>query len=474
MIIAALSVLVGIYVYFEIEKPLENRDEIAAEQRLIQPSMSLLDQIELRIPGQDPLLLRQNEETRLWMVEKPFSDLASQPKVAALLSSINKLQRKKLIFSSEEIDSEKLPAFKLKTPESLELILTFKGEERPVHTFFGRPNPQRDSVYALIEPGSEVFLTSNDLDSHRTDRPSDFRERRLTTVEAPRFSEIVIQNQQGRMKFVRENASWKMIEPRELPIDSAFAESQLSKIALIRANDFLDVPQASLRRPDVIARIGFQTGVQDARTNESDPRPFGTQIEFARTPKKERIAGDEDDQYDYFAQSEKTGPVSISRFHYENLTKSYKDFVKKTFDDFIPDDVLELKVKLSGRSWNIKREGKDFIEETKGALAFDKVNQALSSLRGLRAESFEGLEKSPSKIDLQVSVKLKSGETKTYSLRNEKNRSLFWLETPKDSLKYRLLGQDSLKPEIWDLDQWNDSTASGLDLSVQPQDDPQM
>lgn len=470
LIIAFLSLIMGLYVYFEIERPHENQDEIALEKRLIQSDFNLLEKIELQIPGQEKIAFRLDDNSKKVFIDTPFSDLGSSSKLENFLSSLAKLERKKLIFSKDELDAKKLPAFKLKTPESLQVNLFFKGQESPAELFFGGPNPKRDSVYVLLEPESSVFLTSNDMDVFRTDRPSDYREKRLTTVEAPQFSEIIIQNKSGKMKFIRENDSWKMIQPKELPVDSAFADSQIAKLALVRANSFLNSPPKELAQPEVSVRIGFQEGIEDARTDEKDPRPFGTQIGFARRAKKEKIGGDPEDQFDYFAKSEKVGPVSISRFHYDNFTKSYKDFVKKTFDDFILDDVVDVEVSQNGQKWKIKKADGGFVEESSGMISRDRFNQALSSIRNMRAEAFEGDQKPPAKLDLQIRIKLKSGEDKIYSLLNEKNRSLWWVQTPGSSLKYSLK-KNSLDSKIWDVSLWkekNDSPTPSNEASDGP------
>ncbi|MGA0162985.1 MAG: DUF4340 domain-containing protein [Bdellovibrionota bacterium] len=472
LIIAFLSLIMGLYVYFEIERPHENQDEIALEKRLIQPDFKLLEKVELQIPGQEKITFRLDDNSKKVFIDAPFSDLGSSSKFENFLSSLAKLQRKKLIFSKDELDANKLPAFKLKTPESLQVNLFFKGQESPTELFFGGPNPQRDSVYVLLEPESSVFLTSNDMDVFRTDRPSDYREKRLTTVEAPKFSEIIIENKSGRMKFVRENESWKMIQPKELPIDSAFADSQLAKLALVRANDFLKTPPKELAQPEVRVRIGFQEGIQDSRTNEKDPRPYGTHIDFARRAKKEKIEGDPEDQFDYFASSEKVGPVSISRFHFDNFTKSYKDFVKKTFDDFILEDVSEVEISQNDQKWKIKKENENFVEQTLGLISQERLNQALSSIRSMKAEAFEDEQSAPAKLDLQIKLKLKSGEERIYSLLEEKNRSLWWLQTPSSSLKYSLK-KNSLDPKLWNVSLWNQKDKSPT-TSNEATDGPKM
>ena len=472
IIIAFVSLLVGLYVYFEIERPHENQDEIATEKRLIQSDFDLLEKVELQIPGQEKLVFRLDDNSKKVFIDAPFNDLGSFSKIENFLSSLARLQRKKLIFSKDELDAKKLPAFKLKTPESLQVNLFFKGQEAATEIFFGGPNPQKDSVYTLIEPESSVFLTSNDMDNFRTDRVSDYREKRLTTVEAPKFSEIIIQNKSGRLKFVRENESLKMIQPKELPIDSAFADSQLAKLALVRANDFLKTSPKELGQPGVSVRIGFQEGVQDARTNEKDSRPYGTQIDFARRAKREKIEGDPEDQFDYFASSEKVGPVSISRFHYDNFTKSYKDLVKKTFDDFILDDVSEVEISQNNQRWKIKKENEDFVEKTLGVISQDQLDKALSSIRNMKADAFEDETDAPAKPDLQIKLKLKSGEDKVYSLMNEKNRLLWWVQTPSSSLKYSLK-KNSFDPKSWYVSRWNDKDDSPTP-STKGSDGPKM
>lgn len=443
-----ITIGLGTYIYYGIQKPAEEAAErLPVEDRVIPYDLELLEEIQIRIPGQKKIVL-SSQDSR-WLIKEPYQDLPSQTRLESLFHTLSHWKKEKSILSPQEFSKEQLAKYKLGGAESLGLQLKFKSEDKALVFHLGGPNPSRSGNYVWNENSSEVLLASNQLDSLRTETPDGFREKRLITVDNEDIAEVRIQNAQGNMKFARNSSGeWEMLEPSPLPIDQVFTKNQLNKLTLMRANEFLEKSPTELKKPEIRILVGFKENVKDKRTDESDPRPSGTELLLARQKKSKKIEGDEGDQFEYFASSEKVGAVRISRFHYDNFTKSYREFVKKSFDDFSLSQVKNIKMTAKDENFELVHQDGKFQWEEKEPVVQEALNKAINELRNLKASEFLALEAAPQNVDLRLNLIVEGIGERHYAFKTEGNTQYLWLRTGDQDLKYSLR-QDSFDSSLW-------------------------
>jgi hypothetical protein len=391
LILLGLAIGSGLYIYFgAIKKEDREQARSAEEGRYFKSPPELYERIEiLQARGSEIHLKRMGQR---WFVDSPFQDLAASNTMEQILSSLKDFQQESILLRSSELKERQqdLDQYGLLVPQ-LKLRIFLTGEDRPQEITIGDKNPSGQSTYALDGQEGHLLLVNHVLDFLASYDPADYRENRLITVEADQFEELSLYAEgQQPIKLRKEDSKWKMLAPDELPLNQEFVHNQISRLAMIRATEFVsDLP--ALTPSDIRIEIGFQEGAVDRRSTESDLRPNGIELQLRKQRKAGRKTSGPDD-FDYFAKSDKSLPASIARFHFDNFNKDYRAYVKTSFDDFSEDEIKSIRLSNFGELfWGLERSNGGWVfagDPSREAPMKEAVDEALRSLRNLRAEHF--------------------------------------------------------------------------------------
>ena len=424
------------YVYYGIQKPSEEMAEHGKpEDRLAPGDFAKLEWINLKTSN---LSLKLERQKIGWKITEPVKDIASQSKVESLISGLEKFRRTKVLFSPEELakSSPDKKQFGLLTPRS---SVTYKLSNlpTPLDVFVGNPNPAATATFAETKARGLVLATM-DLDYLANQTVNDFREMRLTTVNANDFAEVKVENKSGAFKLVKENDLWKMVEPT-LPADPEIIRNFVDKISFVRATEFVDKVPASAGKPLAKVIVGFQKETRDQRSGENDQRPQGMELSFYQeAAKPQKKSKDQEKPEDlYYVLSDKAGAAKTNSYHFENFQKKAGDFVKKTFDDFLLASLKSAHIKTKSEDFEIVRQADGAYKSKETNLDKDKVEALLNQIRSLKADTFVATAKAlPQDADLTVTLNLENG-SRAFSFKGAKDHLSFWLKKETNILEYR-------------------------------------
>lgn len=448
-VLLGLTALFGIYLYYGVQKPSEMKESREAEEnKIFTEAPSKLQKIRIQNASQTTELEKRGEN---WFITNPSNDIASISKMDNLLSSLERLKRQKTIASEASIKEGKttLSSFGL-DPAKLSLFYTIEGKPE-AFIRMGSQNPSGSGVYAHTSDQKDVVLASTDLDYLNSQVADDFREMKLTTVEAQDYSDILIEAKGEKIKLARNaQDAWEMLEPQKLPLDKEFTNGQAEKVSYLRVNQFLnDEPQA-LKKPEIKVSVQFKGEKKDLRSGANDSRPHGALFLLSKSPKTKKeakpvdVKTDPGDAFDYFAKSDKSQPGTLARFHFDNFTKSYKDYVRKTFDSFETSDIQSWSLNVPGaNSLEGKREGADFTIKqgsSDGKVAASHLENIFKRFRNARATAFLDTN-APSKKAWVLNLKLQDGSQRSFSGLIEGDHLSLWYDDGSYKLHYSLPSQ---------------------------------
>lgn len=425
LIILVLLVLgMGAYIYYGIQKPAEERGADGDGDRLATGDFERLEHFDIQI-GKTQIKIEKSGSG--WRIIQPFNDLASEVKMTNLISALRKMKKTKVIADADKIKQGKdIAQYGLKEPKAK---ISFKTSDRtaPTTIVIGGQNPAFSGSYVQLNDAPDVYLATMDLDYLATQRPEDFREMRLTTVPSDEIVALEVKQKGQSMTFKKVDDQWTMTSPFQLPVDQEAVKGIVDKVALVRANSFVE-KETPTKSPDIQVIVGFTEGTSDARTSPADARPSGVQIDFYQLPNPHfKAKGSkglqtpaEDERYIYFAKSDKTPLAAVSRFHFENFEKKPETFVKKSFDDFLLSDIEKISIrKPAAMPVTLVKNGESFqVQQSKESKPANATNleDALRQLRNLKALQFLDARKPESSkpASLGIDIELKGGGTLSY------------------------------------------------------------
>lgn len=449
-----LALASGLYIHFGVIKKLEREAEGTGGGEFFSALPEFYERLHIiQARGEEIELHRDGSR---WFVRSPIDDLASNKTMEQVLNALRAFEIESVLLSREELlrRAQDLEQYGLESPRLVIAAYPTGGGE-PKSIRLGNKNPAGTETYALDPTSGDLVLASQNLEFMSSYQADDYREHRLITVEAEDFSEVKMKvKDQKDIRFVREGEQWRMTEPEDLPLDQDFTRNQMSRLAILRATEFSD--EKSIPRPQIEIEIGFKEGVVDRRVDENDSRPQGALIQLARQAKKgasKDLA--EADRFNYYGKSDKSPIASIARFHYDNFSKDYRAYIKKSFDDFADDQIEEIEMKQFGETrWVLKKLASGWQWEGNAEDAplpsTEQVEVALRSLRNIQAEHFmTRLSEIPSeKSEWHIRLKSKNGEAIEFAFSEHPNHQELSYQNGDKLLKYSLR-ERTFDPTVW-------------------------
>lgn len=435
IVLFAVSLALGLYIYYGIQKPAEEKEENGdLEARLIQSEPDMATYFSIQTLGSQFELKKENKIWKLYSSKHKNGVLADVLKVENLISKLKKIEQVKAIYSKKEIEQKKIDLNQFGISET-SITLRYKTEkmEEDQSLQFGNKSPSQSGTYVFDSQSGSLLLVNEGLEYLENFQEEDFQEMRLVAISSSDIEEIKIQNAGAKYSFaLDQDGQWKMKSPESLPVDSDKLRTALSKIGLLRANKFLDNKPKALNKPDISIILGFKEGKRSARSDENDPRPQGAQLDFAKSLKAGKDSKDPD-HFQYLAFADKAGAAEISRHYYDSFNKSYRDYVIHKFEFIDVDDLEKVSYKTSDKLiWEAKYNGSEWQwaepSDNKKPLLSENFLTAIQQFKSFRADTFVrsiAKEKLPSALQT-IHLVSKEGKEIEYSFLYQSNESKFF------------------------------------------------
>lgn len=459
LVLGVLALGMLAYLQWGVIRPHEEETEKKEQEaKVFSEDLSSLTSIRLLHAKDEEIVLSQKEGR--WNLEKPIKDIVSASQLETLLNHLKMLKIKGVLVEGAEFEARKdsLDQYGIH-PNSFTVELQFFNHKKTIR--FGNMLAQGFDLYAKIDDDPRVLLVDSSMDVWKMNSAEELREKRLINVDTSALRRVQIQLSKGnaRLLFEREASDkpWTMKEPFQLPLDQEFTQARLSKIGLVQASRFLEKIPPSLSKPEVFVKVLFDDQTRDARSPLNDPLPHGAELRLASV-KRADAKKDDPDSFTYYAQSDKSPPAEIARFHMENLNRPATDYIDRRFDDFLGSEVVQFEVFAQGESvLSAARDPQGKIELRSGQEKVEgnsqSFDQAIEHLRNLVALQFVGLAKPPSsnKTAWGIRLRFSNQSTRYFYVEDPSVESRLWTDKAGQGVEYRLRAK-ALDPQLFSLD----------------------
>lgn len=265
LLAVAAAVFFGI-TYFEKDNPTTRKSEEQAAEVLPGLDRSKLTAIEIR-NGENAVTLEKEKDA--WFLDVPVRDRADMGAVTRLLTSLESLSSKARL---EDVSKEKIKEFGLDKPS---LRVKFEGEDQPERLSIGDDTAvgQGNAFYARTEDRDTVFVIEGDLKQQLSQKPTDFRDRRLMSQRVGEADRMVIHLGSGEIEVKRSADQWSLEKPFKARGDAQKIRDIIASLTNARIDTF--VGDAREREDDGLAEPAGSVDLYFNGQDEPETIKFG-------------------------------------------------------------------------------------------------------------------------------------------------------------------------------------------------------
>jgi hypothetical protein len=367
IIVLVLFAIVGGYAFI-----IGRYSEPEAQRKLLTVKQDDIAKIELRYPGRDIVLERDNKGGT-WRLAKPIGADADQSQANNLARAI---ADSVVVRTADEKPSD-LERFGLSNPATIVTVTTFDKKTLP-GIEVGKSTPIGFNAYVRLTDNPAVLLTEAAFASGMNKTVNDLRVRDLMAFRTDDVQKLTIARDNGQtVEIDRDGDKWKIVKPTADPADDMQVRLALSTIVNAKASDFVEDAPASvtkygLEKPHLTATVALKSGEQQSLL-------FGFK---QNEPGKSGI---------YVRRGERAPVYAVAEYVMTGLEKSALDFRDRTIVKVDPEAVQSIKIKNSdgeftlarapGGKWDVVSGGKTSAGDV------PVVERLLSQLRDLKGTS---------------------------------------------------------------------------------------
>jgi hypothetical protein len=358
-----LAGLVG-YVYFAEAPP-------ATEAKPKAFTVSPENIEEVQIKNADGETARAQRIDTSWQVVEPVKADADAAEVAAITSGLASLEVQRVI--SETPGDVKQYGLE---PARIEVAFREKDQKDFRRLLIGEKTPTGGDLYAKTPDQDRVFLISSYLESTFNKNAFNLRDKAILKFEREKADVIEIDGPVP-LQFTRQGTEWRITKPIAARADYAAMEGLVTRLSSaqmqqIVAPDGTDLRKYGLDSP--AARVNIGTGSARATLLVGMPNAEG--MPFAKDASRPAV-------------------FTIEQALITDLSKPVGEFRRKDLFDFRSFTANRVELRRDAATQTFEKtkaaDGKEVWRDGAGKdVDTAKVEQLLTSLTNLRAQSFEG------------------------------------------------------------------------------------
>lgn len=178
-----------------------------------------------------------------WVIEGSPEYRADPGAVAGLLKEISGLSVRSIVSSKPE----KHALFQVDTSGTMITLRHSSGD--PLSFFLGKTAPGFSEVYARREGSDDVVLIAAAA-SYAARRPAEeWRDKAMVRIPTDQIREITFQYGDTTFTLAWQDSAWSIDGS---PVQERAVNSIVTTLSEFRADDFVDAPPSSIRRPEAI------------------------------------------------------------------------------------------------------------------------------------------------------------------------------------------------------------------------------
>jgi hypothetical protein len=360
-------VLAGLlsYIYFadREETPGEEREKAFA-------SVTAEDIEEIEIKSADGETSRLRKTDGKWNIVEPVQAAADENELTSVASSLSSLDIQRVV----DENATDLKQYGLE-PARIEVAFRRKGDKESSRILFGERTPTGGDMYARLPDQKRVFLVSSFLDSTFNKNTFALREKSIMQLERDKVDRIEVAAGPRSLTLTKSGTEWRLEAPIMARADFAAVEGALERLS-------------SGRMQGIVAAEGA-----DLKTYGLDP-PVASVTAGSGSSRATLLFGETENALIYAKDASRAVVFTVAPTLYTDVIRDLPDFRRKDLFDSRSFTANRVELRRGGETVAFEKsksaDGKEAWRTADGKEADTaKVEDLLTKITGLRAESFE-------------------------------------------------------------------------------------
>lgn len=193
--------------------------------------------------GDDKTELRRAGDK--WRLETPINDQADRTVIDTLLTDLETWQKDQTFTAKEiEADKSRLEEYDLVKPK---LRLKLLGKNMPAEILFGKDAALEGKMYVRFENNKETYLARQTVRTSISKKPEDFRDRKLTDLNAAQLTRAVLKTPAGEMEMQKQGQFWEITKPLRARAEAQKVGDLLAQVTTARILQFVAEDRGDLQ-----------------------------------------------------------------------------------------------------------------------------------------------------------------------------------------------------------------------------------
>jgi hypothetical protein len=379
----------GAYIYFvDRERPAAGIEEAKPKAFAVSPEN--IEEVAIKnAAGETTRVLRTDAN---WQVVEPEKADADATAVASITSSLASLEVQRVV---EENPSD-LNQYGLNPPR-IDLSFRERGKKDFERLLVGEKTPTGGDLYAKKPNENKVFLISSYLDTTFDRTPFDMRDKSILKFERETADNIEIVSGSNTLQLSRQATEWKIVKPMAVRADYAVAEGVITRLSSgqmqkVVVNEAKDLREYGLDRPTATASVG------------------------SGSSRATLLIGRKTEDGHFAKDSSRPVIFTIPDDILAELTKPLADFRRKDMFDVRSFTANRIELRRGSETLTFEKTGAEKVEwkNASGQVADTmKIEDLITKLSNIRAQSFEAAHPSLKSPVLTVSVRYNEDQNET-------------------------------------------------------------
>ena len=233
--------LLGFIAFWERRQP-STREAVEQSRHVVHFERDNIDGISI-VNNETHIELRKNGNQ--WRIESPVKDRADMSAAEELLTSAEMLTKEETLGESEKDAAQRVKDFGLAQSNTRLKLL---GKGAPPEMLFGKDSAIPGKIYMRLDGPNTIYVTSNELRNQVVKSADDFRDHRLTDLNAQQVDRCVVKSETGEIELQKDGAHWQIKKPIKARGDDQKIGDMIAQAINTRIEKFIpdNSPNASV------------------------------------------------------------------------------------------------------------------------------------------------------------------------------------------------------------------------------------
>jgi hypothetical protein len=390
----AILIALGAYLYLVESKRTPGADEDEKE-KVFAVQENAIDEITIKAESGETTTLRKSGSD--WQIVAPTTAPADSAEISGLTMNLSSLEQQRVIDENPADVKE----FGLAEPR---VEVTFKSGGQEQKLQIGSKTPTGGDVYARTAASPKVFLIASYLDATFNRSTFDLRDKTALTFERDAADAMEVATGDRVLKFGKVQGEWQLTDPATKRSDQAAIEGLLARI------DGLQMKAVETASPESLSKYGLDKPAASVTIGTGSARAtllVGTQSEEGSV---------------YAKDASRPDVFTIDASVLDDLKRDAGEYRQKDLFDARSFNTTRVEIARGGQTTTYEKttvKSQDGKEEQKwqrvapsaGEVDGAKVDALLSTITGLRADSFVPKPPANAQTELTIALTFDGGKT---------------------------------------------------------------